>query len=163
MLSGRPPSPDPPPLASVLEETRLLFHGLRAAAAELHGEGESSAGRRNVLSALSRSGPQTVPQLARARPVSRQHMQVLVNALLADRLVARASNPAHRKSDLIEVTDRGRRVFEAMERREAQALRRLPAHVADADLRRATGALRRIREAFASSAWKRIAAKGAPR
>jgi hypothetical protein len=40
-----------------------------------------TAGKRGVLKGLDRLGPQTVPQMARARPVSRQHIQTLVNRL----------------------------------------------------------------------------------
>jgi len=56
-----------------------------------------SAARRGVLRSLARLGPQTVPQMAGARPVSRQHIQTIVNALAADGLVETIDNPAHKR------------------------------------------------------------------
>src|SRR5262249_26714267 len=81
-------------LQSVGDETRKLFHRLKAVAETVHGQGETSAGRRGILLDLARHGAHTVPQLARARPVSRQHIQTLVNALRTDRYVELIDNPA---------------------------------------------------------------------
>src|SRR5215813_8522065 len=62
-------------MQEVFDEAVSLFHLLRALAARLHGQGEMTAARRGILRGLERLGPQSVPQLARARPVSRQHIQ----------------------------------------------------------------------------------------
>src|SRR5436190_234471 len=91
-------------LGALIDETVALFHRLRAAAAAIHGEGELSAARRGVLRSLARAGAQTVPQIAAARPVSRQHIQTVVDALVADRLVETTDNPAHRRSVLVRLT-----------------------------------------------------------
>ena len=74
-------------LAVLFDAAVALFHRLRATAGEVHGQGEPTAGRRGVLRDLSRLGPQTVPQMARRRPVSRQHIQLLVNGLVDTRHV----------------------------------------------------------------------------
>ncbi len=85
-------------LPSLFAETVALFHRLRATAAQMHGQGELSAGRRGILFELARLGPQSVPQMARARPVSRQYVRGLVDGLRADGLVDLAANPAHRRA-----------------------------------------------------------------
>jgi predicted transcriptional regulator len=100
-------------LLRLFDETAALFHRLRAVAAEVHGQSERSAGRRGILK--SRLGPQTVPQLARARPVSRQHIQMLVNWLLKDGFVTTRENPARRRFSLVLLTPNGKRLLEAME------------------------------------------------
>src|SRR5215203_1468558 len=103
-------------------EVRLAFHELRAAAEALQHDPEGlTAGHRGVLESLTRDGPRTVPALARARPVSRQHIQVLVNRLLELGLVETRQNPAHERSSLVALTPAGARRFEAMHRRERQA------------------------------------------
>jgi len=135
-------------LGTLFDETRLLFHRLKAAAAALHGQGESSAGRRGVLYDLARGGPQTVPQMARARPVSRQHIQALVNELAADGLVALADNPAHKRSHLVRLTPAGTALVDDMRRRETALLRRLDPEATVAEVAEASRTLRRVREAI---------------
>ena len=143
-------------LTEVFDATTALFHRLRAAAARVHGQGELTAGRRGVLRDLHRLGPQTVPQMARRRPVSRQHIQMLVNALRADGLVEPVDNPAHRRSPLVRLTGRGRAVVAAMLRREARLLAAMPVDVSERDLVRAARVLRGLREVLESPAWKRL-------
>ncbi len=73
-----------------------------------------AGGEFGVLRTLVREGPQTVPAIARARPVSRQHCQTIVNGLAAQGMVETLDNPRHRKSKLVRATDAGRARFEAM-------------------------------------------------
>lgn len=68
----------------------------------------SGAGTWGLLNSIARDGPQTVPALARQRPVSRQYMQQVVNEALADGLVRFANNPRHKRSRLVELTEIGR-------------------------------------------------------
>jgi len=152
-----------PALGELMDETVLLFHRLRAVAEEVHGQGEASAGRRGVLRSLARGGPQTVPQLARARPVSRQHIQSLVNALAADGLVELVANPAHKRSPLVRLTAAGARRIEAMAARERTLLGVLRIGVTQAELRSAAETLRRVRGAFAGRAWRESLAPAAGR
>lgn len=111
-------------LSILFDEVVATFHRLRALAAELHGRGEPTAADRGVLRSLVQHGPQTVPQLARARPVSRQHIQLVVDKLLQECLVESAENPSHRRSKLVRPTAKGRALLAAMSRREARLLRR---------------------------------------
>lgn len=67
-----------------------------------------------LLRSLKDHGPQTVPALARMRPVSRQHIQTLADAMAADGLVAFRPNPAHRRSPLVAMTAKGEQVYEAL-------------------------------------------------
>jgi DNA-binding MarR family transcriptional regulator len=135
-------------LQSLIDETRSLMHRLKVAAEALHGQGETSAGRRGVLIDLARRGAMTVPALARLRPVSRQHIQALVNPMLDEGLVELVDNPAHRRSRLVRVTGRGRRLIESMLAREHRLLDRLPVDASDAELRRAAAVLRGVRVAL---------------
>jgi len=73
-----------------------------------------AGGEFGVLRSLVREGPQTVPEIARSRPVSRQHCQTIANALAAQGMVEFVDNPRHRKSKLVCATDAGRARFETM-------------------------------------------------
>jgi DNA-binding MarR family transcriptional regulator len=75
-----------------------------------------------------------VPDLARERPVSRQHIQTQVNELLAAGLVAASPNPQHRRSPRIGLTEEGRRRLREMRAREAELLSRTAPQVSPGDL-----------------------------
>lgn len=109
-------------LYALVLEVRRLFHRLATASDALHADVGISAAQRAVLEALATSGATTVPDLARRKGVTRQHIQVLANALAAAGLVHTRPNPAHQRSSLLELTDAGRRTFEAMRARETKAL-----------------------------------------
>lgn len=136
------------PLIGLVDETVALFHRMRESAERIHGQGELSAGRRGVLHGLARLGPQTVPQMARARPVSRQHIQTIVNALAPDGLVESTPNPAHKRSALIRLTPKGRALVDTMNRREASVLPKVARGFSRAELEQAASVLRRVREAL---------------
>ena len=142
-------------LEAVIDETRSLFHRLKRAAEDVHGHGELSAGLRGLLMSLERHGPRTVPQMARARPVSRQHVQTLVNRLLEQDLVELVDNPAHKRSRLVRLTRRGRATIQGMTRREASVFAGIAAELDAAELEHAAAALRQVRQAFTGESWER--------
>ena len=59
-------------------------------------------------------GPLTVPQIARMRPVARQHIQKLANEMAADGLVVFVDNPAHKRSRLVRLTPEGEAAHDAL-------------------------------------------------
>ena len=65
----------------------------------------------------------TVPQIGRARFLSRQFVQRMVNDALAADQVELVDNPAHRRSRLVALTDAGRAAIAAVTARELAALR----------------------------------------
>lgn len=142
-------------LETLLYETVRLFHRLRRVMEELHHQGELSSGKSGILKSLDRHGPQTVPQMARARPVSRQYIQTLVNPLLKENLVERLENPAHKNSPLVSLTERGEELVREMRRRERDALERLEVDLDADDLRSAREILQELRRAFESPVWQR--------
>jgi DNA-binding MarR family transcriptional regulator len=62
---------------------------------------------RAALQLLQRHGPQTVPQIARARFSSRQNIQILINRLQQEGLVEFVTNPDHKRSALVRLTNHG--------------------------------------------------------
>ncbi|MBR0813283.1 winged helix-turn-helix transcriptional regulator [Bradyrhizobium diazoefficiens] len=57
--------------------------------------------------------PQPVAWLARDLGANRQNVQRIVNDLHAEGLVAFEANPHHRRAQLVVLTDKGRRAFDA--------------------------------------------------
>jgi DNA-binding MarR family transcriptional regulator len=73
-----------------------------------------AGGEWGVLRTLVSEGAMTVPEIARSRPVSRQHCQTIANALEAKGLVEFIENPKHKRSMLLRATKAGRARFEQM-------------------------------------------------
>jgi DNA-binding MarR family transcriptional regulator len=138
-------------LGDVIDQTVSLFHLLRALAEDLHGQGELTAARRGVLRGLDRFGPQSVPQIARARPVSRQYIQMLVNQLEADGLVELRDNRAHKRSRLVCLTPEGKAHLEALYQREAAFYDTLQLDLSEDALRSAAEVLHSLRDALAQA------------
>jgi len=96
-----------PELDDLLDEVRLLWHVAVQATERLHDGEAVTVGMRAVLEFLARNGPRSVPDIARSRLVTRQHIQSLVNGLLELRLVSLEDNPAHRRSSLVQLAPEG--------------------------------------------------------
>jgi DNA-binding MarR family transcriptional regulator len=138
----------PNPLDELFDQVRLLWHVLVQTTERLH-EGEPvTLGMRAVLEFLARYGPTAVPEIARSRQVTRQHIQALVNELLELRLVSLDDNPAHRRSALVRLTAEGQKTVDRMMRRERQFLERLELEARPDDLRRAATTLGVVRKAM---------------
>jgi DNA-binding MarR family transcriptional regulator len=111
-------------------------NGLLLAAGDLLAakEGLTSA-RWQVLGAIALAGrPLTVPQIARRMGLTRQAVQASVNRLLGDQLVEADTNPDHRRSPLIRLTERGNHKYAALQRRQAAWINELAAGIKRSEL-----------------------------
>jgi DNA-binding MarR family transcriptional regulator len=123
-----------PDLAPLIERIPRLYYQLRALADELNGALGVTASMRGVMTQLSTGRPRTVPDLARERQVSRQHVQTVVNDLMTAGLARIEANPASRRSPLISLTEEGRRHLRLMREREAAALTQIAPAISHAEL-----------------------------
>lgn len=142
-------------IPELIEEVIVTFRQLRAASAEIHGDGTPMPGQRGVLVDLDRVGPQTAAGMARARGVSRQHVQALVDRFRARGLVDLVENPAHRRSKLVGLTENGRSLVKAMLERERAALRFLDVAIPTAQIRTAIAVLQALRRELHHHPWER--------
>lgn len=113
------------PIYRLIVEIRGAFNELKAFADDANADLGVTAAMRAVLEHLARVGPSTVPDIARAKSVSRQHIQKLADALVAAGLARFEPNPAHKRSALLAPTEAGERTFATIRRREGRALARL--------------------------------------
>lgn len=109
----------------IIGQVRTCFNLLRSLADRLHEDLGVNPSMRAVMEALTRESGRTVPDIAREKGVSRQHVQVIMNALLEAGLVESADNPAHRRSPLFVLTGQAQAVFAEIRRREAEPTARL--------------------------------------
>jgi len=110
------------PVEQLINEVRLLYQSLVQIGEAIHADSKVSMGMRAVLEYLDRNGDATVPHIARARRVTRQRIQTLVNPLLAMGLAESISNPASKRSPLITLTRIGSQTILEMRRREGRQM-----------------------------------------
>ena len=102
---------------NLLRESIRLSLQLRAVGKRTGHVTPGGGGIWGFLHSLAVDGPQTVPQLARARPATRQHIQQIANAAVADGLIEFIDNPAHKRSKLLRLTPKGEGVDAEMTER----------------------------------------------
>jgi DNA-binding MarR family transcriptional regulator len=130
-------------------ESSLLFHRMRAFNDMIHGPEGITDAMRGVLLTIHSKGPQTVPHMAKARPVSRQHIQQVVNALEKEGFVELIPNPRHKRSKLVALTDQGKLAVHSMEEREIEILDNFAQHVPLTQIERGAILLHQLNIAFA--------------
>jgi len=104
-----------------LADTYLQAHGL-------------SAADRAVLEFLHPDAALSVPEIATRYQVSRQHIQVTVNALLDDGFLESRPNPRHKRSPLFALTRVGRELFTKIRAAESELLDQLFADIPEEDV-----------------------------
>jgi DNA-binding MarR family transcriptional regulator len=131
-------------MTALMQAVRSVFNRLKALGDQLHGDLEITTAMRAVMETLSGAGPMTVPQIAKLKGVTRQHIQLLADALCAAGLAAVKENPAHRRSSLIALTERGKRAFAKMHAREAPVIEEIAWEFEAQELDRAANVLNRL-------------------
>ena len=102
----------------------------------------TAGGEYGLLRSLVLDGPQTVPEMARLRPVSRQYCQTTANTLEAKGLVEFVENPRHKRSRLARITKKGRAHYEDLTKRFLAAAAVVAVHFEERDVTIATKVLR---------------------
>jgi DNA-binding MarR family transcriptional regulator len=109
----------------IIWNVRRLFRALAQRSNQLLTELDLNAADRAALEFLYPNSALSVPEIAERYQVSRQHIQVTVNALQAKGLVGTRPNPRHKRSQLIELTKAGRMRFETILKRDEEAIESL--------------------------------------
>jgi DNA-binding MarR family transcriptional regulator len=128
---------------------------LKALGDELHGDLDVTVAMRAVMETLAEDGEQTVPQIARLKAVSRQHIQVNVDALAQRHLVTFRDNPGHQRSPFVTLTPKGRTTFAKMRRREGGVLEQVATRFEEEELRRASDTLATLKQTIVSERERR--------
>ena len=139
--------------------TVALNESLKEVARKIHSKGELSDGRRAVLMRLHRYGPQTVPKMARARKVSRQHVQTVVNILLKKGLLKLIDNPDHKRSCLVSLTSHGKSLVTKMNSHEADIMSNVNIEVNEKEMLEAAIILNSLVKTFESRQWEKLLEK----
>jgi DNA-binding MarR family transcriptional regulator len=145
-------------LRAVVDETVALFHRLRWVSEQIYGDEGVGAARRGILRGVARYGEQTVPELARTRSVTRQHVQEVVEALVAEGLVELRANPRHKRSKLVCATARGHALVLRMDEVDDRVLAAVGARLSTRDLAITAHTLEVVRKGFEVNTRVKLAA-----
>ena len=110
---------------------RRLFRAMAAAADNYLAASGLSAADRAVMEFLYPRQELSVPEIARRYNVSRQHVQVTVNALLEKGLLRGIANPQHKRSRLMRLSDLGRDSFDEIRHNETALVKKIFGDVSD--------------------------------
>ena len=131
---------------AILDLFRLNSRLVAAGDRLVGGLGLTSA-RWQVLGAIVYSDrPQPVAWLARDMGANRQNVQRIINDLEKAGLVVFEPNPHHRRAQLVVLTDRGRRSFEAAMRLQAPWINKLAEGLSVRDVETTHRVMRALRE-----------------
>ncbi len=142
-------------LSRLIDVLRVSFNRLKGLTESLHRDLGINASMRGVMQSLADGGAKTVPAIAREKGVSRQHIQVNVDALLRAGMVEGSGNAAHRRSPLIALTQTGNQIFAEARRRESTILDSLAGGFAPAALDDAASVLEALNRELAAREGKR--------
>jgi DNA-binding MarR family transcriptional regulator len=134
------------PLERLMRQVRACFQDMRAAADELHAGIGINASARALLEFVADRRPQTVSETARAKNVSRQHIQQLADALVAGGFAAFTDNPGHKRSPFVTLTQKGEAARRRIGEGEAAHLRAIAAGFPAGKLDGASEVLEQFRE-----------------
>lgn len=105
----------PQSIDRLLRENLFLFFRARALGDRMFAGVGQSPGKISLMRSVYEEGPQSVAQIARARPVARQGVQRMADQLAAEGLIEFVENPAHMRSKLVRLTSAGRRLLESIQ------------------------------------------------
>ena len=114
---------------NIVWRVRRLFRAMTESSNTLLADFDLSACDRAVLEFLYPDEILSVPEIAERYQVSRQHIQVTINALTDARLLRAQPNPRHRRSPLFELTAAGKQLFRKVRGRETRLLKKLFADI----------------------------------
>ncbi len=113
---------------------RRLFRSLAHRSDEILRDLSISAADRAVLEFLLPDRKLSVPAIAAQYKVSRQHVQVTVNRLVEAGLLSTSTNPSHKRSPLLGLTAKGKKLFRTITTRDMAAISALFSHVPEDDI-----------------------------
>ncbi len=130
----------------------FTYFRLKAMGDRLSAPAGLSPGKISLMRSLAADGPQSVAQIARSRPVSRQGVQQIADQLANDGLVEYVANPTHRRAKLARITPAGEKIMRQMLDQQHKAAAALAGNFNERSVRTAVAVLRNLGERLNSAA-----------
>jgi len=114
---------------------RRLFRALGQRSNENLGAYGITAADRAVMEFLYPDKTLSVPQIAEQYQVSRQHIQATVNTLLEAELLETKNNPRHKRSPMILLNTKGRKLFAEIMKKDEEVIEILFSQISKKNIR----------------------------
>jgi DNA-binding MarR family transcriptional regulator len=111
-MNGRGKRPSALAIDLLIREILFSFFRLNATGERLFASLGQTPGKVSLMRSLMEQGPQSVSQIARARPVARQAVQRMADELAEQALVEFVENPTHRRAKLARLTAKGKKLMD---------------------------------------------------
>src|SRR5436305_6357275 len=125
------------PLLELFNEVHRFSSDLKKLSASTHGDGMVLIATQSLMQMLAEHGPQTVPSIAQARHNSRQNTQVMADRLAHLGWIEFIPNPKHKRSDLVQLTQKGLVQLKTSAEVERRILERLATNIPEQAIRKA--------------------------
>ncbi|SOC20613.1 DNA-binding MarR family transcriptional regulator [Rhodobacter sp. JA431] len=89
---------------------------------------------RAVLEILYKHGEQTVPELAARLEIQRQYVQVMCNEALASGFIEQRTNPRHKRSPIMALTDHGSILIQEIIANEMKIMKEMGENLSNEDI-----------------------------
>jgi len=116
-------------IGRLIKLVRYCFQRLKTLGDELHADLGMTSSLRAILEWLAEHDEQTVPRIAAAKSVSRQHIQKHTDMLVESGHVEFKPNARHKRSPFVLLTKKGAAVIKEMKQREARIIAEIAAAV----------------------------------
>lgn len=131
-------------MTQLIREVRTCFNQMKSLVEILSADFGVNPSMRSIMESLAGNRSRTVPDLAKERGVSRQHVQTVMNMLLDRKLAEAADNPGHKRSPLYGLTEPGETIFRLIRDRETRPLAVLTNALEHSEITAAAFALRKM-------------------
>ena len=143
-------------LKLLLSETRSLFHHMKLLAEDSFQEEAMSGGAKGILRDLAWMGPQSEENLAKLRPLSRIHIEEMIDPLISSGYIQRSGNIDDDLVPQLELTEKGRRFLRSSNKREMDILTAISLSISKEEMLTALDVLKSIRMSFSADICKRM-------
>jgi DNA-binding MarR family transcriptional regulator len=137
----------------LIRDILFSFFRLNATGERLFAGIGQTPGKVSLMRSLMEQGPQSVAQIARARPVARQAVQRMADELAEQALIEFVENPTHRRAKLARLTAKGRKVMDETMAAELKWTGRLTRNFGAREVEIARDVIRRLTEILADESF----------
>jgi len=139
----------------LIREILFSFFRLNVTGERLFAGIGQTPGKVSLMRSLMEQGPQSVAQIARARPVARQAVQRMADELAEQGLIEFVENPTHRRAKLAQLTPKGKKMMDETMAAELKWANRLTRNFGEREVEIARDVIRRLTEILADQSFAR--------
>ena len=139
----------------LIREILFSFFRLNATGERLFAGLGQTPGKVSLMRSLMEQGPQSVAQIARARPVARQAVQRMADELAEHGLIEFVENPTHRRAKLARLTAKGKKMMEETMTAELKWAGRLTRNFGEGEVEIARDVIQRLTKILADESFAR--------